>query len=83
MKFLSLIIASMTTSGLLFEPINVIQTNHAPNFDNLSQPSLFVPRSRSKRDLIGFNRQANNNFSHRRHWDNRMGMSHAISQKTL
>ena len=63
MKFLSTIIATMT-SGLVFQPIS----------DNLSQPSLFVPRPRSKRDLIGFNRQINNNFSHGRHWDNRMGM---------
>ena len=80
MKFLSSIIASMTF-GLAFEPINVIQTNHAPKIDIRSLPSLLVPRSRSKRDLIGFNRQVNNNFSHERHWDNRMGMLHQLFKK--
>ena len=72
------------TSGLVFEPMNGIQTNHAPNIDNRSQPSVLVPRSRSKRDLIGFNRQANNNFSHGRHWDNRMGtLTYRFSENAL
>ena len=69
MKFLSTIFATMT-SGFVFE--SGFQNNQA--LDSLSPPSLLMPISRSKRDLIGFNRQANNNFSHRRRWDNRMGM---------
>ena len=71
MKFLSTIFATMT-SGLVVE--SGFQNNQALFIDNPSSPSLLRPISRSKRDLIGFNRQANNNFSHRRQWDNRMGM---------
>ena len=81
MKFLSIIIASMT-SGLLFEPINGILTNDAPNIDNPSRQTLLVQKSRSKRDLIGFNRQTNNNFLRGKHWHNRSGTV-LLFQKTL
>ena len=54
------------TSGLASEQPNGIQVNR-----NLLPPSLTVVRSRSKRDLIGFNRQTNNIFSHKRNWNNR------------
>ena len=37
------------------------------------EPMNLVPISRNKRDLIGFNRQGNNNFSHKRRWNNRVG----------
>ena len=77
MKFLSTIFATnvIVASGLVFESMNGFQTNHAMFIDDPLQPSEpLVPRSRSKRDLIGFNRQSNNIFSHKRQWDNRMGM---------
>ena len=77
MKFLSTIFATnvIVTYGLVFESMNGFQTDHAMFIDDTLQPSEpLVPRSRSKRDLIGFNRQSNNIFSHKRQWDNRMGM---------
>ena len=76
MKFLSTILATMTF-GLVLE--SGFQNNQALFIDN--NESLLMPISRSKRDLIGFNRQANNNFSHRRQWDNRMGMLFSKSLK--
>ena len=77
MKFLSTIFATnvIVTSGFVFESMNRFQTNQALFIDDPLQPSEpLVPRSRSKRDLIGFNRQGNNIFSHRRQWKNPMGM---------
>ena len=71
MKFLSTIFATMT-SCLAFE--SGFQTNQALLINEPLQPSLSVPIRRSKRDLIGFNRQGNNIFSHGRQWNNRMGM---------
>ena len=59
MKLLLTFFATMT-SGFVFEPMH-------------DESSLLVPISRNKRDLIGFNRQGNNNFSHKRRWNNRVG----------
>ena len=72
MKLLLTFFATMT-SGFVFEPMNDMQTDHGLNIGIPSQSSLLVPISRNKRDLIGFNRQGNNNFSHKRRWNNRVG----------
>ena len=75
MKLLSAFFASLITCSIL-EPLNDITTNgkQAMFREQVWQPNFPIRISRNKRDLIGFNRQTNNIFSHQRNNSGRMGM---------
>ena len=75
MKLLSAFFASLTTCSIL-EPLNDITTNDKEALlrKQVWQPSFPIRVSRNKRDLIGFNRQTNNIFSHQRNHSGRTGM---------
>ena len=73
MKLLSAFFASLTICSIL-EPLNDITTKQALLRGQVWQPNFPKRISRSKRDLIGFNRQTNNIFSHQRNHSGRTGM---------
>ena len=75
MKLQSALFASLTTCSIL-KPLNDITTNEKQALfrEQVWQPNFPIPISRNKRDLIGFNRQTNNIFSHQRNHSGRMGM---------
>ena len=56
------------SSGLV--PQSAYKNGYGSSF--LESDPTMISTSRSKRDLIGFNRMVNNQFSHKRDWNNRI-----------
>ena len=62
--------------GFVFKPITDVITNDNQDSyrDGRLQPNEFIPITRGKRDLIGFNRQRNNIYAYERSRNSQMSM---------
>ena len=75
--------------GFVFKPITDVITNDNQDSyrDGRLQPNEFIPITRGKRDLIGFNRQRNNIYAYERSRNSQMSMwqsfSHDLRSKKI
>ena len=70
MKLLQTLNAIVAISSGLVPHISAHENGYGTSA--LESDHTSMSTSRSKRDLIGFNRMVNNQFSHKRDWNNRI-----------